>query len=378
MDLLRPMREDLAAPSRWTAFEGLRGAAALGVVGYHVLRLLADERAWSDALPRALWWTAGGRLAVDLFFVLSGFLVVQSWSSVRRHEPRLWPAVRTYASKRCLRIFPAYWLSLLVFVPTVAPGLLSVDGLRRLALFVTGQAYWVNGLPDQVNTVYWTLTTELGFYVLAPLVALALRHRLGWPLLAVTVVTSTLWVHGDLQWLRGDLPASHLGGRLDQFVAGAVASTIVLRHEAEGAGSAIARAVGRRGVGWALAIATLGLCQVHGSVLFVGGPATWSVAAFHSVFGLVLAAAVIRVAVRPPTWTSPLWLRGSGQASYSLYLWHYPILVWALSWAGVEHGGYAIGLDGVAALGVAAAVIAAVTYGSYLLAERWIIRRRHR
>lgn len=370
--VLGPIGDDLAHPSRWPAFEGLRGVASVAVVAYHLLRVLAPEREWSEALPAALWWTAGGRLGVDVFFVLSGFLVVQSWESTRSRARSLGHAVRDFASRRIGRVFPAYWLSLLVFVPTVGRELLSVEHLGDLGLLATGQAYWRPELTNQVNTVYWTLTTETDFYLVAGLVAVAVRRRS--TAVAVTVAAmalATTWVHGDLPWLRGDLPAGHLGGRLDQFVVGAVAGAAVV------GGSGWIRVVARRGVGWLLAALVLGLCQWHGATLF-SGQADWNTAAFHSVFAVVVAAVVVRIAQSPPRWLCHGAARGPGQVSYSLYLFHFPILVWALDLADARGRGYRADAGLVAAVVGSVSMIAVVTVASYLLVERRALVRRAR
>lgn len=373
--MIEPLRSDLDHASRWPAFEAVRGVAAVGVVVYHLLRLLAPAGEWADALPRPLWWLAGGRLGVDVFFVLSGFLVVQSWESARRRAGSVLGAAAEFTRKRIVRVFPAYWLSVIVFVPWFAPHLLSTEHLGDLALFATAQSYWRDGLTNQVNTVYWTLTTETDFYVLAGVVALLLRHRLGWPLAALTAYTSTLWLHGELAPWRGELPPGSLGGRLDQFVIGAVVARAVLVHES-GARSRLVAVVGHRLVGPLVAVALLAACQWHGSDLFAPGRLSWGESAFHPMFAALVAVAIVHVAVSPPAWMSGRWIRLPGVMSYSLYLWHYPLLVWALDRADLRGRGFGVGLGGATSIVFVLLAIAAVTVTSYLAAERWVVARR--
>src|SRR5262245_14921587 len=70
---------DPSAPTVWPALDSLRGLAVAAVVGWHVYRLTgspATAPAWG-------WPLATLRLAVDVFFALSGFLVIRSWNSIR-------------------------------------------------------------------------------------------------------------------------------------------------------------------------------------------------------------------------------------------------------------------------------------------------------
>src|SRR5688572_1362612 len=89
--------------------QGVRGLAVAAVVGFHALRLVLarDGGDWGDVSP--LWWWAGtGRLAVDAFFVLAGFLVVASWRACRARAQSTGAAVTEYARRRGWRILPPY------------------------------------------------------------------------------------------------------------------------------------------------------------------------------------------------------------------------------------------------------------------------------
>jgi peptidoglycan/LPS O-acetylase OafA/YrhL len=153
--------------------EGLRGVAVSAVVGFHALRLVLARQGgdWGDVSP--IWWWAGtGRLAVDAFFVLAGFLVVASWRSCRARATSTWAAAAEYARRRGWRILPPYLVMLAVVAPLAAPGW---PDLLRL---VTLQQYLDPQLPAEVNVPIWSLTTEVHFYLVAPVVAWLLT-RLG-------------------------------------------------------------------------------------------------------------------------------------------------------------------------------------------------------
>ncbi|MGH9041284.1 MAG: acyltransferase family protein, partial [Acidimicrobiia bacterium] len=126
---------------RGLLLDAVRGLAVVSVVAYHCFTLAVVDTRPEGALGPGWWVLGAGSLGVDLFFVLSGFLLVGSWERCRRRHPEgLWAALREYARNRALRILPAYWVSLVVLLPLAAPGLLtSPGGLGRIALLGTLQ-----------------------------------------------------------------------------------------------------------------------------------------------------------------------------------------------------------------------------------------------
>jgi peptidoglycan/LPS O-acetylase OafA/YrhL len=376
------LRGDLGHDSRWPALEGVRGIAIIGVVVYHVVRAWVGGGAWNgqgvhdDKVPEVLWWLAMGRLGVDVLFVLSGFLVYRSWESIRKHAPSRRNAIGTYAFRRGQRIMPAYWLSLAVFIPWLAPELLEPENWRKLLLFLTAQSYWVPRLPDMVNTVYWTLTTEILFYVLLPVLAIGLRRH-PWAVWAACVVLSTLWVHGNVDAWRGDLPAGWIAGRLDQFVLGAAASVALARHEA-GRRSRAVELAAHPATPWLALAGVVALSQYQGSILSTD-TADWWAALLHPALAVCFGAIVVHLTQRPaPTWTMTTWLRFTALISYSIYLWHFPILVEGIDAAGQKGSGLAPTLDKLAVVALLLVVVVAISTASYLLAERAAITARAR
>ena len=90
---------DLRMPTRWPALDGVRGLAVICVVLYHAYRMvvLGDAPPAERDLDPLTWPLNTARFALDAFFVLSGFLIVASWTSLRRRHDRLAPAVWSYA-----------------------------------------------------------------------------------------------------------------------------------------------------------------------------------------------------------------------------------------------------------------------------------------
>lgn len=165
-------------PNALAELDGLRAIAILLVLARHAVRPFCE--AASPLLPIGGWDAAApllnGWVGVDLFFVLSGFLIARHLLARLGSPDRL--AVGAYLTKRALRIVPAYYAVLLLVAAGLVP-LYPVPpdalGLRLgyHALFL--QDY----LPANIVVVFWSLGVEEKFYLLAPLLlaaVLALRR----------------------------------------------------------------------------------------------------------------------------------------------------------------------------------------------------------
>ena len=84
-------------------------------------------------------YPASERWRVDVFFVLSGLLVVHSWETTRARAANRGRATFEFLRRRASRILPAYWVSLIVLVPLVGASLL--DHPKRLLAFATLNQY---------------------------------------------------------------------------------------------------------------------------------------------------------------------------------------------------------------------------------------------
>ena len=133
--------------------DSIRGLASLAIVVYH------------------LWLSHIGRLgaAVDLFFVLSGFLIT---SILLTHVMSHRFLVSFYA-RRALRIWPVYYLSLLTLVlfNPFLPGLGSLDGLPYFATFTQNITYyWSDSVPAFIPEFRhtWSVAIEEQFYIFWP------------------------------------------------------------------------------------------------------------------------------------------------------------------------------------------------------------------
>ena len=254
-------------------------------------------------------------------------------------------------------------MSLIVLVPLVAPHLLGSPG--KLGLLATVQQYLLPGLPSEVNVVYWSLTTEVHFYVVAPLLALLLGRFAGWKVVAAFVAVTVAWRF----WLPGGLPPSLVVGRLEQFAVGGAAANLVRAHE-RGEASALVAWLGRRGVGVVIAV-TLVLLGVFQGVVLDGLAHPLASHLLHPVVAILMAAVFVRVltADRPSFLEHPA-LRLAGLVSFGVYLYHWPVLELGLRASGIEagHAGSPLfALAVVLGLSIVAFLLGTI---SYVLVER--------
>jgi peptidoglycan/LPS O-acetylase OafA/YrhL len=340
------------------------------VVGWHVFRLTVTAGMDAHAVPPVLWPLGTARFGLDVFFALSGFLVVQSWNATTARQPSLLRASADYVRKRASRILPAYWAMLAVLLPLVGRDLF--DHPERLFAFATlnqGVVFW---LPERLNLVTWSLTTEWHFYLLVPLLAYALRRAGAWPVLAACTAASVLW------WLDplGSLPQSFVVGRLAEFAAGAVAAHLYTAHR-RGDGPAFVGALGRRGVGIGVLVVLVAVGTYHGATLGLANVRVVD-ALVHPVVGIVAAIGLLHVVLAPParvfTSTKLQWV---GLVSFGVYLWHYPILEYGFdAMRAVDPRPSVIVTIGTVAVLVTACIAAGAT--SYAVVERPFLAHRNR
>ena len=187
--------ESAAPQHRIPALDGVRGIATITVLFCHFL--------FDDLYHDQWWWAVGhaGWLGVDLFFVLSGFLI----TSILLHKKTRPDYFRDFYRRRILRIFPLYYFVLMLSVFAIVvidqqPQRLytGYDSLGwyfafipNIALALKGDWIW------QTNWVglshLWSLAVEEQFYMVWPLVVLLLPRR-GVMALSVLILAMSAWI----------------------------------------------------------------------------------------------------------------------------------------------------------------------------------------
>lgn len=285
-------------PAYRPEFDGLRGVAVLAVIAYHY------------GLP----FGQHGFLGVDVFFVLSGFLITSIIAAERQRTGAV--DLGRFYVRRALRLLPAFWLMLVVVAPFVP-----------FASAVAAFGYVINltvasGLQPFVLMIgpTWTLAVEWQFYLLWPLVMLLALAR--WKPRTVVVAVIGLAIASAV-W------------RAVAWQMGADVNRVYFGTDTHADGLLIGSAIG--------------LLAVHGGLPRVRPTFTFAAIAFgvallvtpklsfdaFSMGGEFLAVAAAAVIVmRPPRALAFGPLVRVGVISYGVYLWHIPI------WLGLTAIGY--------------------------------------
>ncbi|MEM9603955.1 MAG: acyltransferase [Pseudomonadota bacterium] len=174
-------------PGRNPLLDVARLLAALAVVGYHYTAYgPANGLTGGSAFPGLEPLFRYGYLGVPFFFLISGYVILQSAQRCTALQ---------FAGLRALRLYPAYWLAVpIAAIAAHAVPAIDPPSLQTLAINLTMvQGYLAT---PHVDGVYWTLTVELMFY--AWVFGLLLVGRLDWlPVLAVALLAAAT-VHHSL------------------------------------------------------------------------------------------------------------------------------------------------------------------------------------
>jgi len=196
------------------AVEGLRAAAALGVVLTHV----ALQTGYTEGVVGRL--LARFDLSVAVFFALSGFLLWRGHAAAA-HGLRAEPEAAPYYRSRLVRIMPAYLLTVVV-VLTLLPDARSADRTVWIANLTLTQVFVPKTLIAGL-TQMWSLSVEVAFYLVVPLLALLaakLRPRLRVPVIAGVALLSFGWGYLPIPAYHGANPLTWLPAYASWFAVG--------------------------------------------------------------------------------------------------------------------------------------------------------------
>jgi len=173
---LTSLLEGKSQKSNIASLDGVRALACLFVVVYHItLVTTQDMRLWyPEKLPPLLSSLIySGDTGVNLFFILSGFLLFMPYAKALLFE-KDWPSIRYFYIRRALRILPAYYVSLFLMIVFFRPYFLHTNRLHDLFMFLT--LFMDSSLTTfkQINGPFWTLAVEWQFYLLLPFLALGI------------------------------------------------------------------------------------------------------------------------------------------------------------------------------------------------------------
>ncbi|MDC3402009.1 acyltransferase [Alphaproteobacteria bacterium] len=315
--------------------DGLRALAVFSVVLFHFF-------------PS---WLDGGYLGVDIFFVISGFLITRQLISFESTSIK--EALLVFYKRRIARLFPALFLFLLLTYVVVKFFLLSTDIAKFESSLISAYSFWSNiyfwrdggyfGGNEQLKPLLhiWSLSVEEQFYLLSPLIILLLtklnakiKKSLLIGVFGVVLASFFLWHY--LHFIGGSNPAFFLlPTRVWQFGLGALIAIKYAGYVTKFEDGTFRKVF----LSISLLLIIVGILssfdsQVQTILVSVGTAGFINFVANNSFF----IAKVFRT-------KSAVFF---GKISYSLYLYHWPIAV-GLNYYFIEHVPLAYSLLGITA-----------------------------
>jgi peptidoglycan/LPS O-acetylase OafA/YrhL len=154
--------------------DGVRGLAIFFVISFHITSSMTQGKLldWRSN-PLAMSILTAGGTGVTLFFVLSGFLLFMPYARALLFASR-WPLARTFYLRRVMRIWPGYYISLLILILFMQRDLFLPQNWASLGLFLSFFMDSSRLTFRQLNGPYWTLAVEWQFYMFLPLLMLGI------------------------------------------------------------------------------------------------------------------------------------------------------------------------------------------------------------
>lgn len=333
-------------PSKFPELTGVRGLAACGVFLFHIW-VTAGSRPINFGAAVGFDLTpifAGGWVGVDLFFVLSGFVLTWPYLRQKKFQFRF----RDFIRRRLLRVVPAYYVQFTILAVLALAGVLgdfpSVSNVIAHLLFLHNFNFDWSGT---LNGAWWTLPVEWQFYLVFPVLLFfisrfGIARTLPWIVLIVLSwrIGAMAWINaydsgasiGKKVWLLEQLP-----GRIDQFFIGMSAAWMTFHAWPRLSNSFRNRlSLGLIAFGFGLTILMLFILWPRVQVYWRGH---WLLYVWHLLVAFALATFVAGLALGGRFGRLLMGNRlmlGLGEIAYSVYLWNYIVLV-----ALVSHGAFA-------------------------------------
>jgi peptidoglycan/LPS O-acetylase OafA/YrhL len=361
-----------AGRKRWAGIDGLRGTAILGVLVCHYSSLLPQHHAWVGVLVQ-------GWAGVDLFFVISGFLITGILFDAKGTPGYF----RNFYARRTLRIFPLYYgfLALMLIVLLFVRDAADVEGLWRAqpSLWTYTSNFWIAAqtkwsLWAEIVIPLWSLAVEEQFYLLWPIVIFMFSHRalvricvgvmIGALLLRIVLTASGTHWFALYVWTPT---------RADSLAAGALVALLMRLPD----GERLARRLAKYG-------APIGLLAV---LIISGGfdPTRhpWLRVFLYTALAVLFASLLFwsidatSLAGVPKRFYELRALRTIGRYSYGIYIFHLPLMYLTMTafarygWRDPNKPGW---ISAIALIGVNVALTAAISLVSFHAYEKQFLK----
>jgi len=321
------------AEGRIPSLDGVRAVSIVCVVVSHLAFVLAPRQSSMAADSSMLDWVKHqvlaalllGDLGVQMFFVLSGFLITLLLTEEVARTGTV--NLGRFYVRRTLRIFPAYYAYLAVIIALVTIGAIDVPWSNLLASLTYTSNYCVGcGAGDRWYVAHsWSLAVEEQFYLLWPAALVLLGARRGVLGVGLVLVICPL-LRGWYQWTTGDV---NVGFRRFELVADSLATgcLLALLRVRLHSSSSYPRILASRGF-VLVPVSVLLLTQlakhpsIHSPFLFVLVWRTW----MNVAIAMCIDWSMVHADGRIGRVLNQRTVARVGVLSYSIYLWHMPFL----------------------------------------------------
>ena len=317
-----PSNLSAAEPRHKPELDGIRGIALLGVMLAHSGPYIDRTNLLSKILDYAM---VPGWSGVELFFVLSGFLITGILLKSKTAENYF----SSFYARRFLRIFPIYYFALTVGLLASAHffwwnAMLPPAGKTRIAYYFYVQnwpMFWPHGLFLQANVFghFWSLAVEEQFYVIWPLVVWLLPENAILALCSVgLVIALPLRIFMEHRYAE-DFTAMFLTtSRMDGLLVGVALAILLRRGQIPRRWIYVSLGLGAAIIGY---IALFHHTELIATYFYMP---TIGITGFSLLSGGFLALSQHRI-----LWLRRIldarWLRTTGKYSYGMYIYHIPV-----------------------------------------------------
>ena len=281
-------------------------------------------------------WLPGGFIGVDIFFVISGYLI----TSIILHQKSInkFSFISFYES-RIKRIVPAYYFTLLLIaisgsfiyldfdLPVLRRSLITSAFFVSNVYFGGGDNYFGAKLAENPLLHTWSLAVEMQFYILLPVILILFKKRILPYIIGALIVIITLYM--EYRFINYGYSSElyfSLFSRIPEFLIGSLFSIILANGKIK-----VSKNINP------LFLSILGVLMLIYSIFFINENTL-----FPGIIALIPCVGVSLILISPDNlitgFLSNKVIVYIGSLSYSLYLWHWPIMAYIRYRNGVYEG----------------------------------------